>query len=137
MVLVIAWPDLALRVCKVVEGARYITHVTDGIDLRHRVHEHQPDVIVLDWRMGGSLWRAIDEVPAIVSRTSTHPYVIAVLPSTSGVIERQAGRGECYDVVDLSASCFERELAEAVGTATRARTARPHLRYRVEKSDLH
>lgn len=114
-----------------------MTHVRDGIELRRRAHEYQPDVIVLDWRMGGQLWRAIDEVPAIVSRTDTHPYVIAVLPTTSRSIEKEAARSECYDVVSLRDSRFGHQIAEAVSTATLARLARRPGPFHLKRADLH
>jgi DNA-binding NtrC family response regulator len=117
--------------------AQYVVTVTDGTELRHRVHEHQPDIVLLDSRVGGNGWRAIDEVPALVERTATHPYVIAMLPKTSSKIEREAARRECYDVVNASASRFLRDLVEAVSSAKQARASRQRERRAVKKESLH
>lgn len=137
MVLVIALPDLALQLSHFLVGARYVVRVEDGKDLRHRVHSYQPDIAILDWRIGGSAWRALDEVTAIVERTSTHPYVIALLPKVSKRIKVEAAKAGCYDVVNVSASDCVRQVVEAVGVAQRARAARQLEARRVSRANLH
>jgi CheY-like chemotaxis protein len=124
MVLVIALPDLALRISGLLGGAAYLVHVVDGPELRHRVHSHQPDVILLDYRMGGSSWRAVDEVTAIAERTATRPNVIALLPNTSKEIDREAARRGCYDVVSVASTSFDCEILESVAAANLSRRRR-------------
>jgi DNA-binding NarL/FixJ family response regulator len=137
MILVIALPDLALRLSGLLHNARYIVRVEDGKDLRHRVHSYQPDVVVLDWRIGGSMWRALDEVTAIVERTTTHPYVIALLPKTSPRIKSEAAKLGCYDVISVNASGVDRKIVDAVELAQRARAARRAEHRRVSRAHLH
>jgi DNA-binding NarL/FixJ family response regulator len=137
MILVIALPDLARRISETVLGARYVISVENESDLRHRVYSHQPDLILLDHRVGGSTWRAIDQVTAIVERTATHPFVIALLPKTSRTIEREAARLGIYDVLSVSSEDFDRELVEAVSEAAEDRLSRPLDRRRVSRQTLH
>jgi CheY-like chemotaxis protein len=137
MTLVIALPDLALKLSELLTDARYVVRVQDGADLRHTIHSYQPDVVVLDWRMGGSAWRALDEVTAIVERTTTHPYVIALLPKVSPKIKREAAKAGCYNVVNVGAAGAERKILEAVGVAQRARHARKIDGRRVSRESLH
>lgn len=138
MTLIVAVPELAKRLSRLLVGdVRYVVAVADEKELRHRVHEHQPDVVLLGWAIGGNRWRAIDEVTAIVERTATHPYVIAILPQTSPAIEREAAKKGCYDVVSVDAEDFDRQVVEAVETARKARAARRPLRRRVAREDLH
>lgn len=137
-VLVVALVDLAQQLSQLIEGSvSYVVRVGSPADLRHRVHEHQPDIVVLDWRMGGNRWRAIDEVTAITERTASHPYVIVMLPHTSTAIEREDARLGCYDVVSVSDEDFDRQVVDAVETAAKARRARKIPRRRVARDDLH
>jgi CheY-like chemotaxis protein len=125
MILVLALPDLAQKIAPLLEGTRaYVVRVTDETELRHKVYGHQPEIIILDYRMGGSKWRAVDQVPLIVERTESKPYVIAVLPYSSKRVEREAARLACYDVVVFTPRTFARELCEVVATARAARRAR-------------
>lgn len=137
MLLVVALSDCALRLSKTLQGASYVVAVRDGTELRHRVHQHQPDVLVLDWRMGGSWWRASDEVPAIVSRTATRPHVILVLPMISDGIEALAMEMGCYDVVSVTCPGWESDVAESVCAADRARQAWPAVQARAGRGSLH
>lgn len=137
MVLVIALPDLALKLSGFLVGARYVVRVEDGKDLRHQVHEYQPDIVVLDWRIGGSCWRAIDEVTAIAGRTATQPYVIAILPAVTRQIKREAARAGCYDVVNASASDCVRQVVECVSVARMARACRQIEPRRLSRAQLH
>jgi len=137
MILVIALPDLALKLSGLLTGARYVVRVEDASDLRHRVYSHQPDIVVLDWRMGGNGWRAMDEVTAIVERTTTHPYVIALLPKVTSRIKSEAATAGCYNVISADGDDLERRVVAAVSVARRARQARrPDLR-RVSRQSLH
>lgn len=137
MLLVVAWPDLAAKVSQVLLDAQYVVAVIDGVELRHRVHSFQPELVLLDSRIGGNGWRAIDEVPALVERTASHPHVIAMLPKTSSRIEKEAARRECYDVVSVNASRFLRDLTEAVSSANQARASLRRARRAVPKESLH
>jgi DNA-binding response OmpR family regulator len=137
MTLVIALPDLALRLSELLTDAQYVVRVQDGADLRHTIHSYQPDVVVLDWRMGGSAWRAIDEVTAIVERTTTHPYVIALLPKVSTKINAEAAKAGCYNVVSVDGAGAVRRVVDAVGVARRARHARRPESRRVNRQALH
>lgn len=137
--LVVALPDLAIRVSRILSGASYVTRVDgkDGTELRHQVHCHQPDVLILDWRVGGSGWRALDEVPAIVSRTTSRPHVIALLPKTSSAVEEAVAESGCFDAFCVSDPDLDQGLIEAVEAALLDRSRhRPDLR-RVSRADLH
>lgn len=139
VLLVIALPDLAKRIAKVLEGeANYIVRtLADGKELRHVVHAHQPDILLLDYRCGANRFRSIDEVPAIVDRTASLPTVIMILPEFGPLIEREAARLNCYDVVNESDPEFLVDLSDAVSTAIRDwRHRKPEPR-RKEKEDLH
>ena len=85
--------------------------------------------------MGGSAWRAIDEVPAIISRTTTHPHIIVVLPWRTQEVDEEAARLGCYDIVSVESPDFDLELSEAVETALRDRLRSPPRR--VSRDDLH
>lgn len=135
--LVVALVDLAERLSRLLEGASYILSVVDDRDLRHRIHEHQPQIVVLDWRMGGSAWRAVDQVAALSELTESQPYIIVVLPHASTVIDRENAKRGCYDVVTESGPRFERDITEAVSTAARARQHRKVSRRRVTREDYH
>lgn len=138
MVLVIALPDLAKRVCAVVPDAiGYVVSVDSPSDLRHRVYTYQPDIVLLDSRMGGSSWMAIEEVPAIVGRTESHPYVIMLLPWTTEEVEREAVKRQCYDVVSVASEDFESDVWAAVQTARKARLARDVPRRAVRRKNYH
>jgi DNA-binding NtrC family response regulator len=140
VVLVVALPDLAERLSRLpISGMNYVVNVRqeDARDLRHKVHSYQPHVVILDWRMGGSSWRAIDEVPAIVDRTATHPQVIVILPHRSRVIDREAARKGAYDVVSAVAGDFDRDVCDAVATAKKARQVRKTETSRVSRKNFH
>lgn len=137
MVLVIALPDLALRLSELLTGARYLVRVEDGTDLRHLVYSYQPDILVLDWRIGGSKWRALDEVTTLVERTKTHPYVIALLPKVTGKIKSEAAKAGCYNVVNVDAAGAEQTIVEVVDVARRARHARRLEQRRASRQALH
>lgn len=137
MVLVVALPDLALIISKLLTGARYVVRVEDGADLRRRITGHQPDVVLLDWRMGGSGWRAIDEVAAITDRTPTCPYVIALLPTVTAKIKSEAAKAGCYNVVNVGAAGGARRVVAAVIVATKARLARHLVLRRIPRNELH
>lgn len=137
VILCVALPDLAVEVSRLISGARYIVKVFDGKDLRHQVHEHQPDILLLDWRLGGSLWRAIDEVPAIVERTISRPSVIVMLPHTTLRVEQEAAERDCYDAISVSDVDFPSCLRRSVDEAERARHVHPPIRRRVARAALH
>lgn len=136
-VLVVALPDLSLRLSKYVVGSvGFVTSTKDGKQLRHRVHEHQPDVVLLDYRMGGSGWRAIDEVPALVERTASRPDVIVLLPWKDTDVDRSAAKLGCYDVVSVDGPCFDQDVSDAVQTALKSRESRQMVRH-LRRDDLH
>lgn len=139
MLLVVAMPDLALRLSRFLPRANYVLNVggDDGKELRHQVYKHQPDVLILDWRVGGNLWRVIDEVPAIISRTASQPHVIAMLPWTSRQVEQVAAESGCFEVVNVSASGFDRDVLSAVAAARRDRYEQPPECRRVARGGLH
>lgn len=137
MVLVIALPDLARKLCKVLFDHQCITKVEDGKELRHVVHVHQPQIVVLDWRMGGSRWRALDEVTAIRERTATHPSVIAMLPKVTKDVKLEAAKLGCYDVVNVGVAGAARRVADSVELALQARLVKPVEIRRVSRDDLH
>lgn len=136
-ILCVALPDLALIVSRLVVGARYVVKVKDGKDLRHQIHEHQPDVVLLDWRIGGNKWRSIDEVPAIVERTTSHPAVIVLLPHTTLSVEQEAAERDCYDAISVTDEDFAISLRRSVDEAERLRLARPPAPRRSARASLH
>lgn len=137
LVLAVAMVDLAIEISGLVPGARYVLNVESGKDLRHQIHDHQPDVVLLDWRLGGNLWRAIDEVPAIVERTTSHPYVIVLLPHTTQKVEEEAAERDCYDVISVNDADFPTCLRRSLYEAERARIAIPRSRRRCTTAGLH
>jgi DNA-binding NarL/FixJ family response regulator len=137
-VLIVALPDLANRVSRYIkESVAFVVKTDTPSELRHRVHSYQPNVVVLDYRMGGSAWRAIDEVPAIVSRTASTPRVIVVLPWRAREVDEQAADLDCYDIVSAENRDFDEELAEAVESALRSSPGHQALSRRVSRDDLH
>jgi CheY-like chemotaxis protein len=137
MILVIALPDLALRLSHIVSGARYLVSVDDGKYLRHQVHRHQPEIVLLDWRMGGNAWRAVDEISALVTRTASMPSVIALLPWVSDDVQEAAAEIGCFDVISVTASHFARDVLATIRAAQEDRHRRLAEAPRVSRGDLH
>lgn len=138
MTLVIALADLAERISRLIEGPKfYVLKVSDEKELRRKVCDHRPEVLLLDSRVGGNRWRAIDQVPAILRECRSVPSVIALLPHTSKGVEREAARLGCYDVVPVNQRSFDRDLLMAVSTAMVARSAADELPNQCARAGLH
>ncbi len=122
-IMLVAMPDMARLVTKNTwERLSYVFQVDGPSDLHRKIKEHQPDIVVLDWRISGNTWRVIDEVPTIVSKTATHPLVIFVGGSSNESVDREAARRCCYDVVGLTDnSNWASEVAQAIGCAAQNR----------------
>jgi hypothetical protein len=79
---------------------------------------------LLDVRLGGQRWRALESVPAIIEKTATRPDVVALVPWFHDDVEAEAYRWGCADVVDLSAKAWARDVSCAVDLALAAWKAR-------------
>jgi len=132
---IVATPDseLALRLGERIDGRkRYVlgppaeqvmTEEQAARDFRHSIHESQPSIVVLDVRVGKSLFKAIDQVPRILE-VSSAPAVILLLPFESRKVKRAAAEMGCYDVIILDRRrAFERKVEKAVADAAAARAA--------------
>lgn len=132
---IVATPDseIALRLGELIDGRkRYVmgppsdlvmTEEEGARDFRHSIHESQPSVVVLDVRVGKSLFKAFDQVPRILEVTSA-PAVILLLPFASLKVKRAAAEMGCYDVIILDRRrAYERKVAKAVVDAEAARAA--------------
>jgi hypothetical protein len=87
--------------------------------------------------MGGSRWRAIDEVSAIISRTESQPHVIALLPWTDRKVKETAAKAGCFDAINALGEDFDQDVMEAVEAALLDREHhRPEPR-RVSRAGLH
>src|SRR5262245_49576650 len=139
LLLVMAYPDLAKELIKVTANyqASYVVGVSDELDLRAKAHAKQPQVIVLDYRIGGSRFRAIDEAPYLSNLVASQPYVIAILPKTSRVIEQEAARKACYDVLVFKGRAFLDQLRETLRVALQARAHRKIQPLRLRKEHFH
>lgn len=141
MVLVVALPELALAIGELLEGPRnYIVSVEGPKDLRHRIYREQPEIVVLDWRIGGSGWRAVDEVTAIADRTHSQPYVIVIVPKLDRKIAAEAAKRDCYNMVvfnEKKLKAFEADLVSALEVAHAARRAREVAPRRSPKGGYH
>lgn len=88
--------------------------------LRRRIYEEQPDIILLDVQFGGSSFRVIDSVPRILEETKSKPKVILIVPFQSDAAEEEAARLGCFDVLIYSSrrrQVFLRELLETLTAA--------------------
>lgn len=141
MVLVVALPELALAIGELLEGPRdYITAVADAKELRRKIHSVQPQIIVLDWRIGGNGWRAVDEIAAISERTRSQPYVIAVVPWLNRRVAKLAAEQDCYNMVvfnEKKMKAWAADLVSALQVAHAARQAREVAPRRSEKKHYH
>lgn len=124
LVMVLANAELAKRISEVVKGqVVYVVRVKDAIELHHKVYSHQPDILILDWSIGGSVYKATDQIPLIMERTSSKPHIICLLPWRSRAVDREAAKLGCYDVVSVNAKNFLRELGERISVAKASRAA--------------
>lgn len=122
---VIATADvhLARKLGEAITGRKsYILSASDEKELRHLVHSSQPEVLVLDVRLGGNRYRAMAEVPRLML-TRSHPAVILLIPWRSTAVREEAGRMGCYEVVVIGRPSFLRQLSQAVIEAADARLA--------------
>lgn len=131
--------QLAQRLGDVIDGRKgYIVTPQSQKELRHRLHQVQPEVIVLDVTFGGNDYRVLDEVLAF-NAIRSGPAVIALLPWTSATAKRQASCVGCFEVLVTSRRLFERKVALAVRDALQARAAGAlaDIPKRHEKGSLH
>lgn len=92
----------------------------DETELRHKVHQTQPEVVVLDVRFGGNRYRVIEQAPAIMLCDSG-PAVIMLLPWNDDRVIEEAGVQGCFDAISLSHPSFGLEVSRSVLEAKAAR----------------
>lgn len=115
--------DLAKALLRELVGKKSICLRADNAtDLRHQIHEAQPQVVVLDVRLGGQQWRAMDVLPRMQTVQSA-PHVIVVAPWRSEPVEQEAARFDCYEVVNQNGPTFLAEIRGAVMDALLERRA--------------
>jgi DNA-binding NarL/FixJ family response regulator len=113
--------ELAQRLNTAIEGRKaLLTQALEPIELRHRVHQVQPEVVVLDVRFGGNLYRVIEQTPGIMLANSG-PAVILLLPWQSDEVVDEAARQGCFDAISLSHPSFDAEVSRSVLDAKAAR----------------
>lgn len=114
-------PDLGRRLLEAIEGRKVVfVQEVDATELRHKIHQTQPEVVVLDVRFGGNRYRVIDEAPAIMLCNSG-PAVILLSPWDDDRVIDHAGTNECFDVISLSRPSFGLEVSRSVLDAKAAR----------------
>lgn len=114
-------PELAERLTAAIEGRKAILVAPyDETELRHKVHQMQPEVVVLDVRYGGNLYRVIDQAPGIMACKSG-PAVILLLPWNSDAVVDEAARQGCFDAISLFHPSFDAEVSRSVLDAKAAR----------------
>jgi DNA-binding NarL/FixJ family response regulator len=114
-------PKLALKLGRAIEGEKaYLVHAGSARELRHQVHACQPEVVVLDVRLGGNLFRALDEAARLIA-TRSQPAVVVLTPVRARAVEREAGRLGCFDVINLDRRACAAHVARAVSEAAAAR----------------
>lgn len=113
--------ELAQRLVTAIEGRKAVyLSVVDETELRHKIHQTQPEVVVLDVRFGGQRYRVIEQAPAIMLCNSG-PAVILILPwNEDRVIDEAAVQG-CFDAISLSHPSFDLEVSRSVLEAKAAR----------------
>jgi DNA-binding response OmpR family regulator len=125
MVLVIAWPEIAMEVGKCIADEKmYACDVRNVVDLRHRVKRTQPDLVIIDVRIGGSGWRAVDEL-ARLRLTGSRPDVLPLVPKKTRGVTKQCAEMGCYNLVDLSVGSWGDRLTKLVGVCLEARARFP------------
>lgn len=88
--------------------------------LRRRIYQEQPKVILLDVRFGGQFFRVVEIVPTIIKKTASRPRVILILPAPSKEVEDEASKLGCFDVLVFTSrrkKAFRREVLDAVEAA--------------------
>lgn len=117
-------PELAGLLSRSVDSRiTFIADAFDATDLRHRIHQLQPSVVVIDVRFGGSGYRVLGAVPRLEGVTS-RPQAIALLPWFAQDAYDEAITLGCFDVLALTSSDFSSEVARAVTLAEQERAAK-------------
>ena len=115
--------ELAQRLVLAIDGTKAVLSTAlEPIELRHRVHQTQPEAVVLDVRYGGNRYRVIEQAPGIMAANSG-PAVILLLPWDSDAVIDEAARQGCFDAISLSHPAFDAEVARSVLEAKAARLA--------------
>lgn len=124
VVIATADPDLARRMGEVIESRKtYLVKIEDATEFRHKIHSNQPEVVILDVRLGGSRFEALQELPAIVTEVRSRPAVIVLLPWTSEIAKSAAAELGAFEVLSLDRRSWIRELPRVVLDAQAARLA--------------
>lgn len=123
MLVMIATTDqkLALKLGAAIETEKsYLLRVTSGEQLVEEIDSMQPDVLVLDVKIGGNDFRALGELPTILD-AEHEPAVIVVIPWKSIIVVREASRLGCFEVIRSDVRGFERRVSRAAWDAQAAR----------------
>lgn len=113
--------DLAETLMRAIDGRKAILATEiDATELRHKVHQTQPEVVLLDVRFGGNRYRVIEQAPGIMLARSG-PAVVLLLPWDSDAVIDEAARQGCFDAISLSHPSFATEVARSVLDAKAAR----------------
>ncbi len=114
-------PDLALKIGAVVDGSKsYVMRAESQVELRHKVHSNQPDVLM---RIGGNRFEAMLGMEEIFSNVKSNPLVVVLLPTESEAARATAIEVGAYEVISLSRPSFLEELEQAVVDARSAKLA--------------
>lgn len=146
---VIATPDaeIAKRLGELIEGQKtYLLGPSDRLAVnagteeeearrfRHAVHSAQPDVMVLDVRVGKQVFKALDHVRRLLEVDSA-PAMILLLPFSSRTVRSAAAALGCYDVILIDRRrAYEQKVANAVVDALAARASGALPKRRVSES---
>ena len=112
--------ELALAIGRLIAGEKgYALPTETDTELRRRLHEAQPDGVILDVTIGGQRWSAMASIPRIAAVRSS-PAIVLVTPRPSRAVDRAAAAWGCYDVVtrasrdDSTARVVAAKIHEAI-----------------------
>jgi DNA-binding NarL/FixJ family response regulator len=114
VILICAEPGLALRLGRLITGRRiYAVTIADVVRL---AGEHQPVVVLLDVKMGGSIARAVEAVPRIQKAAASCAVIVVTCAPTGAEIREADGLG-AYDCIDRLSDGFMLRLQQAIALA--------------------
>lgn len=114
MLLICAEPPLATRLGRLVVGQRvYAMNLEAG---ERMAAEHQPSVVLLDVRVGGSENRAVEWVPAFLRASPSSAVVVVTMRPTVAEVSEANALG-AYTYIDRLADGFVIRLHDVIATA--------------------
>lgn len=115
---------LARKIGGAIESDKtYILKAENAVEFRHRLHSWQPEVVILDVRLGGNRFEALQELPAICEDVRSHPAVIVLLPWYSSIAKGAAAELGAFEVLSLDRRSWLRVLPRVVLDAQAAHLA--------------